>query len=304
MEQLKQHISQLSHFWGFLQELKSLVVAFSAIPLFLGILMQLIKLTEIGALSFFSWTQVINDSTSIGWLFFIYAIVVAALASWIPEKKRNLYFHLWMVIVMGPLFVYFLWALLDFWDVAVSTFFRSLRAFSFIFCTSLALYFLGKMYREIRYKFRQFSLLRDEMMDWNTPGDARPDMERITMMHIIARMAILSILSIYYTAFACLSGFFIYDYFSRHFLTYFVVENQVYLANYYNDKYIFSVWEDRATLVVPIAQVKKNITARASTTVFDGFQVTPINNIRREMLWLSGSVKTYPNSSYRYSQDE
>ncbi len=304
MEKLKQHITELGKFGAFFQELKSLVVAFSAIPLFLGILIQLIKLTEIGALSFFSWTQVINDSTSIGGLFLIYAIVVAALASWIPAKKRNIYFHLWMVIIMGPFFVYFLWALFDLWDVAVSTFFRGLRAFIFIFCTSLALYFLGKMYREIRYKLRQFSLLRDEMTDSNTFGDARPDMERVTMMHILARMALLSILSIYYAAFACLSGFFIYDYFSRHFLTYFVVENQVYLANYYNDKYIFTVWDDRATLVVPIAQVKKIITARAATNIFDGFQVKPINNIRREMLWLSGSVNAYPNRLYRYSQDE
>jgi hypothetical protein len=108
MEKLKQHITELGKFGAFFQELKSLVVAFSAIPLFLGILIQLIKLTEIGALSFFSWTQVINDSTSIGGLFLIYAIVVAALASWIPAKKRNIYFHLWMVIIMGPFFVYFL----------------------------------------------------------------------------------------------------------------------------------------------------------------------------------------------------
>jgi hypothetical protein len=72
MEKLKQHITELGKFGAFFQELRLLIVSFSAIPLFLGILMQLVKLTQLGALSFFSWTQVINDSTSIGGLFLIY----------------------------------------------------------------------------------------------------------------------------------------------------------------------------------------------------------------------------------------
>lgn len=299
MEKLKQHISQLNHFGSFVQELRLLVITFSPIPLFLWILVQVIKLTHIWALSFFSWTQVINDSASIGWLFLMYLILVAGFSSWVPTIRRARYFHLGMILIMGPLFVYFSWALLDWWDSTLTTFDRSFRAFAFLFCTFLSLYFLQLLYRDLWSRFQQFRVLQKKI-DESVHISANPsNTQNVTFVSLLIRSGIVAFLSIYYFAFSSLSGFFAYDYFNRHYLAYFTLDNQVvYLANYYNDKYIFSVGKDRATMVVPITQVKRFVTARASTNVYDGFRVRKIDDARIEMLWLTGSVDVHENSVF------
>jgi hypothetical protein len=158
---------------------------------------------------------------------------------------------------------------LSWWDVSVSTFVRSVIVFVFFFCSIFALYFLIRLHKDLRYKVGRFLHIKKQIYDIDVANHARHDIEKITLFHVLRGILVTIFLTIYYISFSFLSGFFVYDYISRHYLVYFELDQHVYLATYYNDKYIFSTGDNHATMILPISQIKRLVTAQAGTDIYE-----------------------------------
>ncbi len=204
------------------------------IAIMIGVITQLYNLTLINGVSFFSWTQVLNEAISSAGILFIYTWFVIFLNNIASTEKLKIYIRIWLIIIIIPRVIYTLLVWLDIINAYVTTLETSITFYVFLLYTILGVWYLKEIYtRKISYTSILYKFL------WWTKKILYNIM--ITVLYCVLLVA---------TYFASNS------YFSWSHNVLFYYKDKVYLSNYFNDKFMFTITKEKRLLTIPLSEIK------------------------------------------------
>lgn len=233
------------------------------IAVMIGVIIQLYNLTLINAVSFFSWTQVLNEAINVAGIMFIYTSLIVLITKIISTEKIRIYLRIILIIIIIPWVIWNLLVWLDIIDSYTTALGRSFTFYVFLLYTIVGAWYLKDIYSKTFFKK---SNIIHSFLSWT---------KRIAYRVFITTWYVFLLVATYFAW---------YDYFSWSHTVLFNYKDKIYLSNYFNDKFIFTVTEEKRLLTVPFSEVDGMITPMMAVWLFDWIRILfPDNNLIRHI---------------------
>ncbi len=248
------------------------------IAIVIGVVIQLYNLTVLNAVSFFSWTQVINEAINMAGIMFVYTSILVLFTNITSTEKMKIYIRIAVIVIIIPWVIRNLLVGFDVFDTYTTSLERSFTFYIFLLYSIIWIKYLRDIYTDVFFQERS---LIHKFIVWKR--------------RIIYRIMV----TIWYGLLLVVTYFSWYDYFSWSHAVLFNYRDKIYLSNYFNDKFIFTMTEEKRLLVVPTSEVKWMINPMMAVGLLEGIKILlPDDKIIRHIAPVSTPVEK--NWIYRF----